>query len=217
MSDWLSGGSTRQGSGFREGHTADDLALKSGQGQGSLSVQSDLSSGAVPIGDTYRGFGSSWFNQANIEREDWFRDQQSQELAFGRDLDYLARQNEFNASEAQKSRDWQEKMSNTAYQRAIADMKLAGINPVLAYQQGGADWSSGAVASSGGSRSSSGYRRGSSFDPLNGVFGSVLKVIAGALTHNPGLVVSGITDTMIYDRNGVQARQRNFQYSKNKI
>lgn len=53
--------------------------------------------------------------------------------------------NAANWHQAQANRDWQERMSNTAYQRAVTDMKTAGLNPMLAYSQGGATTPSGGV------------------------------------------------------------------------
>lgn len=52
----------------------------------------------------------------------------------------------FNANEASKNRSFQASQSNTAYQRAMADMKAAGLNPILAAKIGGASTPSGAVA-----------------------------------------------------------------------
>ena len=42
----------------------------------------------------------------------------------------------FNAQEAQKARDWNLQMDNTKYQRQVADMQSAGINPALAMNGG---------------------------------------------------------------------------------
>lgn len=54
--------------------------------------------------------------------------------------------NASNAQMAQQQMDFQQQMSNTSYQRGTADMQAAGLNPMLAYSQGGASTPGGSTA-----------------------------------------------------------------------
>lgn len=109
----------------------------------------------TPFEINENGANRYWgLNNAGVAAEDWVRAEQSADNALSRDLHFLEQQNKFNADEAQKTRDFTDYQRQTAYQIAVEDMKKAGLNPILAYLNGGANAVATSSPQSGGTRSS---------------------------------------------------------------
>lgn len=113
---------------------------------GSVNTAQNISNGWSEGGG--QSWSNSWTDAASAR--EWSA--MMADIAWQRDLDVLKMQMDYNSKEALKQRQWTQRVAGTNYQRAVRDMKRAGINPILAYQMGfsGSNVGSGATASLGG-------------------------------------------------------------------
>lgn len=114
-------------------------------------------------------FGYSPYENANVF--DGLGNFFTGNLDHQRQMDIVSREMAFNAVEAQKQRDYNYMMDTTQYQRAVDDLRKAGLNPYLAYQNGGNSTTATTPASIG---SHSAQKSGQGFSTLLGFFSRLL-------------------------------------------
>lgn len=116
------------------------------------------------------GIAQQKYNQKSMLQQMGYNTMQAITQGIYNHIENTAAMN-YNSAEALANREFQERMSSTAYQRTVEDMKKAGLNPILAFANGGASTPGGSAGTISGasiglaSSSALGVSRSSGFVP----------------------------------------------------
>lgn len=137
-------------------------------------------------------------------------------LAWERSEQSRVAQNLWNASREDLARKWEERMSNTAIQRKVADAEAAGVNPLYALLGGVQGASYGSVAAASGSHNSAQASRASKASSSNfgarmaSLFGTIASVVAAVYTSGASSATQIALTSMRLNNKKSYTRTRRF-------